>query len=108
MISMNLDLIVAFAKSGPLLRLAPKLREWRENGKSTKAIFGIDEKGTSAQALKNALELIDQVYIVKSAGSFTPTFHPKFYFFKGTNKALGYVGSNNFTVGGLETNFEFW
>src|SRR4029079_1081 len=34
------------------------------------------------------------------------TFHPKAYIFTGTTKARLYLGSNNLTVGGTETNFE--
>lgn len=98
--------IVAFAKSGPFLRLDPYMRSWRDHGKRIEAIFGIDEKGTTVQALERALDLIDQVYIVNIGGNFTPTFHPKIYYFSGVSNAIGYIGSNNFTVGGLETNFE--
>jgi hypothetical protein len=34
------------------------------------------------------------------------TFHPKAYVFTGATKARLYLGSNNLTVGGTETNFE--
>jgi hypothetical protein len=37
---------------------------------------------------------------------FSPTFHPKIYLFTGADKAVAYVGSNNLTVGGTETNLE--
>lgn len=99
-------LIVAFAKSGPFLRLAPLLRNWLMAGKTVEAIFGVDEKGTSIQALEKSLELMTNVNIVHRSGNFTSTFHPKLYLFQGNTNAIGYIGSNNFTVGGLETNFE--
>ena len=60
-------------------------------------------QGTSRQALKYALENFDRTYIVNANGS---TFHPKLYMFYGSSKAVIYYGSSNFTVGGLETNFE--
>ena len=34
------------------------------------------------------------------------TFHPKMAWFQGDSEAQGFVGSNNFTVGGTETNCE--
>jgi hypothetical protein len=39
-------------------------------------------------------------------GPFSPTFHPKIYLFTGAKRAIGYIGSNNLTVGGTETNLE--
>ena len=57
------------------------------------------------QALKLALAELDRVLIWHHPSPFT-TFHPKLYIFDG--EALGevYFGSNNLTVGGLETNCE--
>jgi hypothetical protein len=96
-------LIVAYAKSGPLLRLESLLQAWKAAGKSTAAILGIDQKGTSKEALELALALFDEVYITQEAGI---TFHPKIYLFKGASAARAFIGSNNLTVGGTEKNFE--
>ncbi len=96
-------LIVAYAKSGPLIRLQDLLKAWRASGKSCSAIVGIDQKGTSKEALEVCLDLFDNVYIVQEAGI---TFHPKIYLFKGTLAARAIIGSNNLTVGGTEKNFE--
>jgi hypothetical protein len=43
------------------------------------------------------------VYVTQESGI---TFHPKIYFFTGGAAARAFVGSNNLTVGGTETNFE--
>lgn len=96
-------LIVAYAKSGPLLRLESLLKAWKAAGKSTGAILGIDQKGTSKEALELALASFDEVYITQEPGI---TFHPKIYLFKGASAARAFIGSNNLTVGGTEKNFE--
>ncbi len=66
-------LIVAYAKAGPLHRLKAALENWKVGGKSFKAIFGIDQQGTSKEALELALSLCDEVYITQERGI---TFHP--------------------------------
>ena len=95
---------VAFAKTGPLLRAQPFIREWRRRGKQVKAIFGVDMQGTSKQALEFALVNFDEVYITHSTSH--STFHPKFYLFVGEESAVCIHGSHNLTVGGTETNLE--
>jgi hypothetical protein len=69
------------------------------------AVIGIDQQGTSLQALTLALEELDRVYIWHHPSPFT-TFHSKLYIFDGDRRGEIYVGSNNLTVGGLETNCE--
>ncbi len=96
-------LIVAYARSGPLYRLQRLLEEWCEGGKTSAAIVGIDQQGTSKDALDLALSLFDRVYVTREAGL---TFHPKMYLFTGERHAHAFVGSNNLTVGGTEKNFE--
>ena len=99
----RLTLIMAYAKSGPLRRLEPDFRLWRNRGGYTSAIFGVDQRGTSREALELALALFDRVFVLGIPNS---TFHPKMVWFRGDTEARGFVGSNNFTVGGTETNCE--
>jgi phosphatidylserine/phosphatidylglycerophosphate/cardiolipin synthase-like enzyme len=94
---------VAYAKSGPLLRLRERLEAWKKAGKTSAAIIGIDQQGTSREALELALELFDCVYTTQETGL---TFHPKIYFFSGAAESMAFIGSNNLTVGGTEKNFE--
>ena len=96
-------IIVAYAKSGPLYRLRGHLETWTANGGKTRAIIGIDQQGTSLEALQFALATFDETYITRERGI---TFHPKAYIFSGASSARVYIGSNNLTVGGTETNFE--
>lgn len=99
----RLSIIVAYAKSGPLLRLKAEFESWKLAGKSARAVFGIDQQGTSREALSMGLSLFDQLYVTQEAGI---TFHPKVYLFDGPLHAQAIIGSNNLTVGGTETNFE--
>lgn len=96
-------LIVAYAKSGPLYRLRELLEQWREKGNRIEAILGIDQQGTSREALELSLALFHSVYVTRESGV---TFHPKIYLFKGETAARAFIGSNNLTVGGTEKNFE--
>lgn len=103
----DLRIVVAFAKLGPLLRLSDAVARWRSEGKTVRAIFGIDQGGTTRQAVEYALARFDEVYLAHApAGPFRPTFHPKLYIFSGPDRALGYIGSNNLSLGGTELNFE--
>lgn len=94
---------VAFSKVGPLYRLQELIKAWRLAGKKASGIFGIDHKGTSLQALRFALDHLDGVFYTQHIGN---SFHPKVYWFRGNSKAVGFIGSNNMTMGGMELNFE--
>src|SRR5690606_25559110 len=69
-----------------------------------KLIVGIDQKGTSLQALELALDAFDEVAIAHTAG--TATYHPKFSVLDGPAGGRLIIGSHNLTSGGLETNLE--
>jgi len=101
----SFSVIVAFAKLSPLLKLYENIVRWKKD-KTINAIFGVDQKGTSQEALQFALNNFNNTYILHIIGKFSPTFHPKIYIFKGNKNAVAYIGSNNLTVGGTETNFE--
>lgn len=99
----RLRIVVAYAKSGPLLRLQTDIENWIDAGNSLCAIFGLDQQGTSKEALTIAADLCTELYITRERGI---TFHPKIYLFDGPEHAKVIIGSNNLTVGGTETNFE--
>ncbi len=103
---MKFQFAVAFAKSGPLLRLFSDFKQWRAADKTIEGIFGIDHLGTSRQALEFALENFDRVFIIHMEVPSRVTFHPKLYLFSGDQRAVCFYGSHNLTVGGTETNFE--
>lgn len=99
----NFCCLVAFAKIKPFYKLHDSIQFWDRKGNRSKAIIGIDHKGTSLQALQYALSNFDNVDILHLKYA---TFHPKQYMFYGPKRASVYYGSSNFTSGGLETNFE--
>lgn len=99
-------IISAFAKVSPLLKLKPEFDIWLAKGNSINIAFGIDEKGTSKQALSFALANFTHAYIARVGNSKRSTFHPKIYLFTGLTEAVAYIGSNNLTSGGIETNAE--
>lgn len=70
-------------------------------------IVGVDLQGTTVEALtmlKDSLQHHGRVFIFHNNGS--STFHPKLFCFRYDEKADLYVGSGNFTAGGLFTNHE--
>lgn len=101
----DLKIMVAYAKAGPLKKLRSAVELWKSQGKQIDAIFGIDQQGTSLEALQLASNLFDSVSVFHQPG-LVNTFHPKLYMFRGQVKSSVYIGSNNLTTGGTETNFE--
>lgn len=100
-------IITAFAKEGAFLKLQPFFDKWKADGKLLKCILGVDENGTSKEAIEFVLNNFDDSYIARvGTGAFHPTFHPKIYLFIGQSEAIAYIGSNNMTIGGLEINAE--
>jgi len=99
----NFYIVVAYAKSGPLLRLQSLIQKRHGEGLNIHAIFGLDQQGTTAQALDFALRYFSSTYVTREPNL---TFHPKMYAFIGPEAAKLFIGSNNLTVGGTETNFE--
>lgn len=99
-------MIVAFAKIGPIIKLENEFQNWIGKKKSIHAIFGIDQNGTSKEALEYALNHFTSTHICHRTGRFNITFHPKIYLFSGITSTIAYIGSNNLTVGGTELNFE--
>lgn len=100
----ELQIIVAFAKDSGVLRLRHALEAFRLRGGRISAYVGIDLNGTSYEALTNMRVSVDELHLVHSENS--QTFHSKIYNFKGPEKSLVIIGSNNLTGGGLWTNFE--
>lgn len=102
----KLTIFSAFAKNSGVLRLKPTFEQFREAGGYIEAFIGVDAHGTSYEAVLNLFEVCDALYIVHSENPVT-TFHSKIYMLSNNmqDKWIA-VGSNNFTGGGLWTNFE--
>lgn len=73
-------------------------------GKGLSIVVGIDQNGTSVEALEEILELGINSYIFYQKEA--PIFHPKIYIFQGDIECRIIVGSSNLTANGLFCNHE--
>lgn len=94
----------AFASEAGIYGLSGHINSAKKNFKELKIIVGIDQGGTSKEALEEILNLKIKSYIYYQREN--PIFHPKFYLFEGTNEVKIILGSSNLTSTGLFTNIE--
>lgn len=96
--------LVAFASYGGISALTPYILSEKERGVKIKIILGIDQKGTSKEALEEVLSwgVESKIYHTQSVN----IFHPKIYLFENTDIFTLIVGSNNLTTMGLVKNIE--
>ena len=82
---------------------------WKNTPGHSVGIIGLNQLGTSYEALYALHELLEELWVFYKH-SFQ-TFHPKMYLFlpnpnNEDQKAVTVIGSSNLTSGGLDTNFE--
>ena len=94
----------AFASEAGIYGLSGHINSAKKNFKNLTIIVGIDQGGTSKEALEEILSLNIESYIFYQKEN--PIFHPKFYLFEGTNDVKIILGSSNLTGTGLFTNIE--
>ena len=96
--------LVAFASYGGISALTPYIEDAKKEDVSVKVILGVDQKGTSKEALEEVLRWnVDaKIYHTKSFN----IFHPKIYLFENEDIFTMIVGSNNLTEMGLVKNVE--
>ena len=96
--------LVAFASFGGVSALSKYISEGKSRGMKIKIILGIDQRGTSKEALEEVLSWgVDaRIYHADSRN----IFHPKVYLFENKDIFSLIVGSNNLTVPGLVQNVE--
>lgn len=96
--------LVAFASFSGIEGLAEHIQASKTHIKTFRAFVGIDQKGTSKEALESLLKLDigASVYYTRSP----IIFHPKIYIFEGKNRCRIIVGSSNLTEPGLFKNVE--
>lgn len=96
--------LVAFASYGGISALTPYILAEKARGVKVKIILGIDQKGTSKEALEEVLAwgVEARIYHTQSVN----IFHPKIYLFENTDIFTLIVGSNNLTTMGLVKNIE--
>jgi HKD family nuclease len=96
--------ISAFASEAGIFGLSGHILSAKQNFENLSLIVGIDQEGTSKEALDEILKLKIDSYIFYQ--SEPPIFHPKIYLFEGEKDNKLILGSSNLTVRGLFTNTE--
>lgn len=96
--------LVAFASFGGVSSLRGEILEAKAKGVNLKVILGIDQKGTSKEALEEVLSwgIDSKIYHTDDFN----IFHPKIYLFENEDIFTLIVGSNNLTIPGLVQNIE--
>lgn len=94
----------AFASEAGILGLSKTIIDAKNRYKSLNIIVGIDQKGTSKEALEAIMQLeINSLIFYQPA---ITIFHPKIYLFEGEKICQLIIGSSNLTSQGLFTNIE--
>lgn len=96
--------LVAFASYGGVSALTKYIEEGKSKGMKIKVVLGIDQKGTSKEALEEVLAWNVDARIFHTSSK--NIFHPKVYLFENRDIFTLIVGSNNLTVPGLVQNIE--
>jgi len=96
--------ISAFASEAGIFGLSCHIQTAKAIFKNLSLIVGVDQEGTSKEALEEILNLNIGSYIFYQNEA--PIFHPKIYLFEGDNEIKLIVGSSNLTGRGLFTNVE--
>lgn len=96
--------ISAFASEAGIRGLSPHIVGAKERFKHLNIVVGIDQEGTSKEALEAILALEIESYIFYQPS--VTIFHPKIYLFEGDQVARLIIGSSNITAQGLFSNVE--
>ena len=96
--------LVAFASGSGIAALTPYITDAKDAGMKIRVILGIDQKGTSKEALDAVLDWGVDAYVYHTDSR--NIFHPKVYLFENEDIFTLIVGSNNLTVPGLVQNVE--
>ena len=96
--------LVAFASYGGVSALTKYIEDGKSKGMKIKVVLGIDQKGTSKEALEEVLAWDVDVRVFHTSSK--NIFHPKVYLFENRDIFTLIVGSNNLTVPGLVQNIE--
>lgn len=96
--------LVAFASYGGISAMTPYIETAKSEGMAIKIVLGVDQKGTSKEALEEVLswDVDASIYHTKTIN----IFHPKIYLFENEDIFTMIVGSNNLTEMGLVKNVE--
>lgn len=96
--------ISAFASQAGMRGLSKHIKTAKKHLGIITIVTGVDQKGTSKEALEELLALKINAYVFYQPS--ITIFHPKIYLFEGAAKSELIIGSSNFTSQGLFTNIE--
>lgn len=96
--------ISAFASLSGVRGLSKHIKIAKKHLSIITIVTGIDQKGTSKEALEELFALDINAYVFYQPS--ITIFHPKIYLFEGKNKSKLIIGSSNLTSQGLFTNIE--
>lgn len=96
--------ISAFASQAGIRGLSKHIKTAKEHLNIITIVTGVDQKGTSMEALQELLALDIDAYVFYQPS--ITIFHPKIYLFEGADKSELIIGSSNLTSQGLFTNVE--
>lgn len=96
--------ISAFASEAGIYGLSEYIEKAKATYNGLNIIVGVDQKGTSKEALEALVALNINVLIFYQSGF--SIFHPKIYLFEGQRYSQLIIGSSNLTSQGLFVNVE--
>lgn len=96
---------VAFAATSGIYTILKKVNNAKERYKNLRFYIGVDNKGTSKEALELLVKEDIETYIYYRDSTYV-TYHPKLFVFEGPKYSRIIIGSSNLTNSGLKTNVE--
>ena len=96
---------VAFAAVSGVLTILKSLKSASLNYSQVRFFIGVDNMGTSKEALELLLKENIETYIYHDKKEYV-TYHPKLYLFEGSRFTRIIIGSSNLTNSGIKTNIE--
>lgn len=103
----QLRIIVAYISWYGIRPMHRELEKFHDAGKKVSIIIGVGGGRSESEGIKYLIErLYNADLFIFHAPSPNFTFHPKIYIFSNDSKRLVFIGSNNFTMGGLFCNCE--
>lgn len=96
---------VAFAAASGILKLLKSIEEAKKHYSRLTFFIGVDNKGTSKEALELLVQKEIEAYIYHRQEEYI-TYHPKLFLFQGKTHTRIILGSSNLTRSGFINNIE--
>ncbi len=96
---------VAFAATSGISKLLKSIEKAKPNYQQLTFFIGVDNKGTSKEALETLLKNNIDTFIYHRPEDYV-TYHPKLFLFEGKKHSRVIIGSSNMTRSGFLTNIE--